>query len=204
MSKFSIYPFGNARAGSHFPILSPRFSKFVTSRFSQPWKFSCDQQLGAERKSVKGLKTPLISWTPHSGAFTGSVLGHGADRGSPSCRNDTDKELFRGLRAALFSFCFLLPKLTYNCCIWRPRAWVLGPVDTNSVWFRRGHLLYLGLTLPIRELKGLDCTMAKIPSSSGLTRQPKLPRLSCPHLSMEASSPVRSLSSVCVLQLNTS
>lgn len=77
MSKFSIYPFGNARAGSHFPILSPRFSKFVTSRFSQPWKFSYNQQLRAERKSVKGLKTPLISWTPHSGALTGLFPGKG-------------------------------------------------------------------------------------------------------------------------------
>lgn len=145
MSKFSIYPFGNAREGSHSPILSPRFSKFVTSRFSQPWKFSYNQQLRAERKSVKGLKTPLISWPPHSGALTGLFPGKGLSlfhsgysdlywkrawprsrQGKHDCRNDAGKELLGGLGAVLFLFCFLLPKLTYKCCTMEARN--LSPI----------------------------------------------------------------------------
>ena len=175
MSKFSIYPFGNARAGSNFPILSPRFSKFVTSRFSQPWKFCCNQELRAKRKSVRGLKAPLISLTSRSvsltglfpgkglcssftwtaATFTGSMLGGGAGRGGWSCKNETSKEFLRGLGAALFLFCFLIPKWTYKCCAMKARVQD-SYVPFGTVWFWRGHLLSLGLTLPIRRLRGLE------------------------------------------------
>lgn len=120
MSKFSIYPSGNARVGSNFPILSPRFSEFVTSRFSQPWKFSCNQELRAERKSVRGLKAPLISLT--------SCLG-------------TLWVCFQERDSVLFLYGLQWPSL--EACLARERAW-----ETGAAKMRLARSFWEGWELP--------------------------------------------------------
>lgn len=112
------------------------------------------QEPRAERKSVRGLKTPLVSLTSLSGTltgqcpgerhsssctraavtFAGSKLDQRAGKGSWSHRNEADKEIpGRCLGAAFLVFCFLLSKITQKGCVTEAResgSHVLGPTPT--------------------------------------------------------------------------
>ena len=63
------------RACCNFPILSPFFSKYVRSRLSEPWKVSCNQELGLKRNQLGDMELPFGSFRTVSreGTFCSSL-----------------------------------------------------------------------------------------------------------------------------------
>lgn len=187
----------------NLPILSPCFSKYVTGRFSEPWKISCNQELGLKRNQLGDMELFWWYWPlfqePCAGLHQGKRPSTAALTPEACWANGKPEKWKPGqwdcpgvagrTRGFVF-FCFQIH--LQKLMLWKQGIWVSGHTA--------GHLLSL-CTLPTREMNELDQEMVGFCSfSQGLGQESSQPPfLSCPCPSHKYTQSTSSCIQFCLL-----